>query len=738
MTRKSYHVIEALRARNLEEVDAFVAGIEELELAKVDEIIITVPDHIGRSVYDPRFSRLVGDISIRTLRVPVKLVWFDGSIFDHRIFTLYAGGKVIEDSSVDHKELVRAAVLQQAIIGAGDLPHHHHETMSFVAPSGRFCDEFFRAANVLTSDRAVDEIAFWALPHLNGVGAILMDTWSIATIGYRAIQLALSCSLPGPELRAELGQLSVSALRAHPHSDHASMIDRIRQAALRCPSDRRILFLSSVASSGRLDEAVARAFADEQISPESYSHIYIFALADTEAALADRSMIRLSKPACSADQDALARRPKIIIDPATYYPRPSSEVAVSLTARHFGLEKPTKGEVHPGTWPEQESKSYRSRLTEYLETPNVLRVHHTYFGRHFGFFIDTEALCASAAFIERLMQAVPNDCDWTVVTSADSDASRAIATIISNRLDLPFTLRKDLASVSKGGSILFVREAIASGRTLVQDSKDLRNDLKDASPTNLQYIVAFTRTLPSQRSSLKAAVTTGNAWAADLSIVDHLPLGDYCPWCEEQAVLDRARESYGFMEPPHWITERLALLATNAIPASVLLSMNDVPIPSVAAGSPVFPKGWPPVAVCFYLHIALQMMRADPDVKKRLSPGFFRSQVLDPNSLQKDHETVKQVLSLKTLDNYNEDLLRACLLRVSEPDDWGVDKQRDLVKELMAMLNTSQESFLNEEIRLLYAANTIVPAWRPDLEEKLKQLTPIPGMNPLNYQRLPE
>ena len=73
----------------------------------------------------------------------------------------------------------------------------------FRAPSRRLLRSFIRVGNIQYYCDAIDAVFFWLLPHLESVGAILTDTWSISSVAMNVARLCTTY-FGGPRRMVEM------------------------------------------------------------------------------------------------------------------------------------------------------------------------------------------------------------------------------------------------------------------------------------------------------------------------------------------------------------------------------------------------------------------------------------------------------------------------------------------------------------------------------------------------------
>jgi orotate phosphoribosyltransferase len=550
-----------------------------------------------------------------------------------------------------------------------------------VTPSLRHTNRFVRIANVIQDIGSLETLAFWAAEYIAQADAILLDTWSIAAIPLRAMQLI------------ERNQLELDALPGHPNLLPTESRIVVQQLARRMRPEARILFLQSAIGSGSSSTIIGSMF-HELASNCEISSVAIYGLGGdnndipTLCSLQDNPPTFVLPDECTACTAGSVRVP---VDPYSYEIGAAHPPDVALRAADH-LPKA------------------RAFIERYGGNDGAFRVHRNdpNDGRHHAFYIDVAHLLTDAGFRAALTERLRHiDADLVVIPP--HGAGRALAAVAHEVLNKPILEHDDLNSahlaqedtqrLAAARQLLILDDTVITGSRLTRYTRSLRES--NAELTRITYLVAVARpSSPTALQQLRMGLTKNYRWQATLDAVEELPLprwfADECPWCAEATVL--ARVSALLSEPPQWLTERLLALQAwrMGLDAPLLLLPGNEPR-AVGDHSPVAPAGTRSTQLVFTLAAGLQALRHDEDEKKRLKLDF----------------PVARYFAERNFSNYNEVLLRACLLRLVRPAEWTDTVRYEperVVKEYFG-----DDRFADGELLLAMARRSLLPGLPPDI-----------------------
>lgn len=321
--------------------------------------------------------------------------------------------------------------------------------------------------------------------------------------------------------------------------------------------------------------------------------------------------------------------------------------------------------------------------------------------RHHAFHIDVGRLLEHPAFRKKLnakldgFKVKPD----VIVTPSDAVSIR-MGQIASERLKRPSivvdSFRKlehlteaERALVQGRRNFLVLDDVLVSGSRLSGLNTELRE--RTERPASVSFLVGLGRPSSIQEwRKHEIALTLRLPWGASLEAVEqfYLPNWDerYCPWCREYEFLQEIAKP--LPETPPWLNSRMARLTERelGIRDEPLWLLAGISPPRLGHGSPVGPEGMSAIATVFAFASALQRLRTDS--VSPLKPHYPEFQVFDGRNLR----------------NYSEGLLRASIMRVVLPKEWGATPlDENMTKELLAAAQRENQAVMLGELFLAIA-----------------------------------
>lgn len=184
------------------------------------------------------------DLTARFPGVPVVLLSFtDKFIWEFLSGDLDSGVEEPLRSALAHAEL--RAVLDRAGVLLPATEGFHYE-----GPSGEHYESFVRVGTALSQVDALDSAAFWLLPHLVRSPVIVLDSWTIISLGLSAAQYLRDNRILGPD--GEPARV-VAVETRRSYSEPGQRLLQHLTALRKRDSDRAaspVLALTSVSSTG--------------------------------------------------------------------------------------------------------------------------------------------------------------------------------------------------------------------------------------------------------------------------------------------------------------------------------------------------------------------------------------------------------------------------------------------------------------------------------------------------------
>lgn len=518
----------------------------------------------------------------------------------------------------------------------------------YISPSGRHCSAFLRVSDAIRSIEALDTIAFWLLPEIQSADAILVDSWSIASVVLRGLQL-LGKKIP------------FDCLSGHPRYERTAAAAAIEQLIGALRPNPRLCCVVSLSSSETFIDFVRRT-VDAMNKPVRLfiRSVFAFLTATHSDALCTLPDSVESYPAEGDCALCGKGSPSVPIDPRLYYPRHRPESEHALTPDYFEDGKRT--------------------CVQFANISGALRVHRDDLtagtSRHNALDIDVAQLLADPGVVQKCVEVWQTaNLNNPVVITPGHSAGRLLAALSTTAVSPLGVIHNDLDGMtplvsseqqllSSATEVLVLDDALVSGSRLETYKRNLR---LYSHLSKICYFVVVAR--PESPQGLKEIKNSLKRHAScDCSLIYayrlHLPLwsAKECPWCAEYQLLSFVSEQMA--QPPDWLTKRVSRLAEreSGLLAEPLLLLPGVADRPIAAHSTIAPQGTSAMGVLYAFASALQMMRNDPEEKERLGM----------------HPAYSTVLALRTIErNYDEGLLQAILLRMVKRNEWG---ERNRVK----------------------------------------------------------
>jgi hypothetical protein len=633
---------------------SFVQGSEPEELE----------DSIARAPYDPNspstaFVRLIDphmrdalakdagarERALARTKLPIFVLTCEGRPAGHVVYRVISGG--IERLGHEATDVLQR-LCEHDLVALRQASRCHFEktdALHFVAPSGKHCSRFVRVADMIRSKDALDRLAFWVRPKIAGVDAVLLDTWGIAAVALRAMQQDGSTQ-------------PFDCLEAHPADEHDATVQVLRALRDQCGDEVRVLCLVSILSSGTLAQRLIAALG-ELGCPWKLEVLGIYGF--TGSGSAESCLCRLNENPMNVDpdncEDCKDGSAPVQVDGHLYYVKSPKETEVTLTPTYF---------------------TQREFLERYISIPGALSVHRdSVVSRHHAFYIDVAPMLATSEFCGRLDERI---CELRarpdLILSNGQPGSLALAAKAGKTLNVPVVsypsvhpgndFPPDVAlRINEAGRVLVIDEVFLSVRRMNAINDVIRRRHQGVRAVDWLVGVKRPRSQRAWEAAERALLTHHGSETRDLKTVETILLpdwgADHCPWCHEARFLKRISSQLG--DPPTWLTERIESLARwSVLVQEPLICLPGVAVPVLGNKSPLGPAGASALFVLFAFASALQELRNHSDPTRRLAPLFPDLRVID---------------GVKALTNYNENLLRAAILRTVGRDEWGARQAGD-------------------------------------------------------------
>ena len=543
------------------------------------------------------------------------------------------------------------------------------------APSDRLARAFLRVGNIQYSRHAIDAVCFWLLPYTRDCDAVLVDTWSISSIGFALAGLmgAVRGKAPLPvEMLSQYQDRSPERMALA-----AEALDRLSaelSAGTSAEEDgppKRVACVLSATHTGSLVEVL-----DSLVEMSGFGlELSFIALFQMGADLGIPSLCDISttpefRP---LEPDEGKGRTVVEVDPRSYFPLSHADVELCARVRHAQAAR---------------------EFMEVFGGLNVVSVHrdHRPDGptRHHAFHIDTERLIATPAFRDRaaaqLLALEPRP--MLIVTPAHAAAHELGAfasAVLSNMGPVPHyehsslsfsetepertsdqALRQMLMALGPEGAVLILDDAFITGTRLSGYQNRLR---AMGCRARVHYHVAVAR--PADPSVWTQAKTM-LGWrpppdrvpfavnTVETTFTICLPNWQErdCPWCAEQRLYERVVVEGGEL-PPFFAARRSRLVDGHEAGLSNDAALQDgfATAMRLERSSIFAPEGASQAETFAAVASALQTLRTVPEADlPKLGP---RRHPL--STVLKATEYLR--------DTFTDSIVRAAFLRAAIPEE---------------------------------------------------------------------
>jgi len=434
----------------------------------------------------------------------------------------------------------------------------------YLTPSHRQVRSFVRVGNIQYSRLAIDAVCFWLIPFAAKADAILLDTWSISSIGFnlsRILSILDGRPLMPVEMLSQYLEAGVTS-----QVTAAESIDRLA-AELYSREKKlgaRAICLVSATHTGSLVN-VLRELVDLSDFQLEFDFVALFKLGDTGDAqirwLVDLSQTSAFMSLVTGQGDSPASIP---IDPQVYFPLRYCDIEIEIR--------------------EDAARDIKDFIVRY-DHVDVFSVHRTHITdgppRHHAIHVDTRALIQSNVFRNRLYALLkglsqrpaailsPRHAAATDFVSLLEKFYSQVGNPIPNILHSDLVLRaagptanddeetrRLLGSIDADASLLILDDAFITGARLVGFQTRLRGLefvgkiqylVAIARPDSLEYWNDVRRKLEWRHASRRAVHRKNEVLAVETVCLPNWQ-ADRCPWCIEKAHYDSVLQETGELD----------------------------------------------------------------------------------------------------------------------------------------------------------------------------------------------
>lgn len=583
------------------------------------------------------------------------------------------------------------ALAQRPGVLLPDIEDFHYE-----GPNEKHYRSFVRVGLAVQSPDELDSVAFWLLPYLANQPIVVLDSWTILSLGLNLHRYAV---VHGLESATE--SVLLDALR---HYDEAGteFEPRLRTLIEQRTTDGsvpRILFVMSVASSGRAASKM-RAVASA-VGVASVDVVALFAAGhETESeTVFCRLDSRFEGQEASTCEACRADSPLIRIEKTNYL------LEMAADAKRCAI-----GEVAV-----QAARDFVSRYRGF----RAIAIHRTRSElgeaqRHHMVHVDVERLLQHEAFVERLDKQIETVATMgvDVVLAPTHAAGRAMAQAVGRRLRRePIVVDEEmlaslpahsLEALVKARSILIVDDVVTTGDRLRGFKRRLHDVRAIDESTNLMQLVGLSRAprVDSAGYIRDMLFPVGESLAGrkrgQLFAVEEVLLPDWdhedCPWCVEKKLLEQGAQR----EPKlrEWAEERGSRLNEPlGLKSGIFLSWPRDRSPFVMVGpQSIFGERLSDCELFFCVASATQFMRSAGRLKEQAQPPM--AYVLSPDSY--------------LTGRYYEDMIDAAIIRACRRHDLRTSSiEEELIAKVGRRLSEKISAPLRGELVLAIASGKL-------------------------------
>lgn len=594
-------------------------------------------------------------------------------------------------------ELMKIMEASNSLYSVGDNANH-----VFRLPSKAFSPYFFRVGNVQTSSHSLDTIFFWMIPFLRNIGGILLDTWSIGSIGLNCVRRIDSYD---PNKAKSLQLEIMDSYLDDRKEAHARVIELARKASLGYQAPLLIVF--STVMTGRSIKKVSAEVSNHFRSLSFLKVLVLYKVGDTSFNTngIDASVLcPIRKEGLGQHSDNYDEKQiSIPIDRTTYFPVFINEDAIRLTNRVASKNK---------------------SFVDAYGDKNVIRIHADSFvdgqkSRHHGVYIDVCELMKIQNFLKKLdavLNELPSNPPHLIITPPH-DAGKALADHVKKfyggestdikvviHLDLSTSswvqvdedesfnmndIHRQLKSLDENAVILVVDDVITTGNRLLNYQKRLRDlDYRG----RIHYVVGVQR-MESEKAFADLSSTLKANNLGDSHCVKYVEQyilpnwgEDTCPFCIEEKFLKMLLIS-DTLKDIKWIGDRLEKLSKGRISGlsnDVFMVHPNSRSPALTLNSYFGKETSSQAAVFSAVAAAIQELRTSGNNGKALNGKGFPVRTLIH---QKDF-----------CGRYTDGILRASLFRSLYPEEIlssSDDKNRELTNLVQEILSSDEDDDKN-------------------------------------------
>ncbi|NQD78197.1 hypothetical protein LOY42_13685 [Pseudomonas sp. B21-023] len=617
---------------------------------------------------------------INRLNLPfLGIITYSTQFKRYQVYQVTNEGVSLADDELDTKALASIDLdrllnkySSESFLRGGDQYH-------FTTPSHNHTDAFFRLGDSIKNKDDLDRVAFWLLQVIDHSDYIFIDSWSIAALPLRAMQI--------------LGKTTVfDALPAHPARKHGDCRSVICATTPALKSSTNPLLIVSVDSSGSLIRTFREIFsAAYPLKKLTVVSVYSFNGGDEAICKINAEVKRFNFDECELCKK---NSKPIEIHASAYYVKSLTDSGITLCKTIASTGKPFFEKYH-----------------DHLDS--IISFHkgdHFKGRKHYAYYVDYSKLSGIDAFsgaLNQKLRSLLTSASLVLTFCDDENLKKEV-----NSLGAKCIYLKEVESVLEGDTIgafaasdkvVIYDPVVINGKpferlnNLIRETPELDQEVRDITFLSGLYRPASGNA--EKRLKNCVAYPDRDGVKRSLQHIETLVLPDYnqfdCPWCLEFNSINGSVKK-GIKNSGHFY-ERLTKLSNiqDGLSGKDALFHIDPRTESITlgGGSYLAPEKTGISGVVLAVASSLQLMRSHDDETKRLSPGF----------------PYTQVLGAKNFENYSEGLIRSAIIRNASAIEYGVIQKEETLAVLLPALEDPQQGSLLSEYLIAVICGKLPP-----------------------------
>ncbi|MEH8017468.1 hypothetical protein MN202_09495 [Rheinheimera muenzenbergensis] len=565
----------------------------------------------------------------------------------------------------------------------------------FATPSHKHTNVFFRLGDSIQNKDELDRIAFWLLQQVESSDFILIDSWSIAALPLRAMQL--------------IGKvIPFEALPAHPAKKKRECYSLLKSNSRLISQSNSPLLIVSVVSSGSLIQNFTNIVKSISFKA-NFSALAVYSFEEK-----DYSLCKLAHEVRNYDfndcEHCKSGSKAIEIHPSAYYIKDMRDAGVCL--------KKALAEGNRAFF-DKYSKNLDDLLFFHKGDPDKNQ-------KHYAYFIDYTKLLSLEQFrqqIETLTKVsiaekatiVCLRVDYLVEYLKEIKDCNVIELGAPSHIESPENIKILLSS----NQIVVYESTVINGEFLTLINTRIReNNSLAGKVSDLLFLTGLFR--PSSKSieqrlnrslAYKDPKVIRNFKYIEMVVLPDPKMGE-CPWCvERNSLKDVLKPSFMKTGILDLRLELLSSLECGIRGSDALFHFNES-TKNICLGNESYlaPMGTSIAGVVAAVASGVQLLRENSDEKNRLAPRF----------------PYIQSLSLDNFTNFDEGLIRAAFIRVATSIEFGMIEKEKIIQYLISQMGRDNQELMVSEYFLAmicgkFPANSHLP---DEIAQKVRMAGP--------------